>query len=502
MRKKNLLIQFRFNSHSIKVSRSHVDGYSLDKYLTLDTWAQIYTKLTDPINAYVEDTSKTPDSTSIKMNRAQLHLKISWTAIDAMHRQLTIIENLDNSNVCPLMMNVHIDVWSMIDKYKKDNKIKTESPPSTNGNGTSSKNATAKISPPKKAITTADLAVKLKLTKEIDTDEEYVPPASGNVEFLQYTPSSVTSAKSEEYMPTNGSDDADHIVSYTPTKISKSHSDDVIDAKKYGQNSKTDANRNDYNSKRDKTSIKTDAFADLFGDSDDSVGAMTRSAKKSAQQRLHVTHRKASKHTSNETKIQTNLSQWVTTKDDCNSLDDLKSMKEPNKKRRIDTSHPIEMRENIDANALKNGKEPKTDEADRMKLLSAKLDKKLEKSSRKVDTLYVFILFLLSFFFIDSTICDIIFLYSDLTLISTKEITASFKAHQTILSAIFDNYKDAPQYSFPKLGYDPIKFIETLLTADQQKAMITKMKAHFCPDEEYGITSVNLHFCLVGTDIL
>lgn len=369
------------------MNRSHVDGYSLDKYLTLDTWSQIYTKLTDPINNYMEDTTKTPVSNSIKMNRAQLCLKISWTAIDAMHRQLNIIENLDNSNVCPLMMNVHIDVWSMIDKYKKDNQIKSESSPSTNGNGMTSKSATVKLSSPKKTITTVDLA-KIKLTKEMDTDEEYVPPASGNVENgLQYTPSLVTDIKSEEYMPTNSSEDVDQIVSYTPSKIAKSHSDDAIDTKKYGQYSRTDVNRNDYNSRRDKTSTKTDAFVELFGDSDDSVGAMTRSAKKSAQQRIHVPHRKTSKHPSNETKTQSDLSKWFT-KDDGKSVEDLKSSKEPNKKRRIDTSDSLEINENIVTNGLTNGKEDKADMyTDRLKLLSAKLDKQLQNSSRKVEKL-------------------------------------------------------------------------------------------------------------------
>lgn len=96
--------------------------------------------------------------------------------------------------------------------------------------------------------------------------------------------------------------------------------------------------------------------------------------------------------------------------------------------------------------------------------------------------------------------CNIIFLCSDFKLVGPKQITATFKSHQTMLAKFFDAYKDSSQYSFPKLGYDPTKFIETLLTAEQQKAMVTKMKAHFCPDEECGITSVSLNF-LKSTDI-
>lgn len=76
-------------------------------------------------------------------------------------------------------------------------------------------------------------------------------------------------------------------------------------------------------------------------------------------------------------------------------------------------------------------------------------------------------------------------------MLSSKEIVATFPKHQTALGNYFDRYKNAPKYTFPKLGYDATKFTQTLLTEDQQKAMVTRMKEKFCPDEEYGVTPVS-----------
>lgn len=78
----------------------------------------------------------------------------------------------------------------------------------------------------------------------------------------------------------------------------------------------------------------------------------------------------------------------------------------------------------------------------------------------------------------------------NLTHLTAKQITASFINHHAMLSDVFKTYKDAPSYSFPKLGYDSNKFIQTLLTEEQQTTMVTRMKDCFCPDEEYGVTSV------------
>lgn len=83
------------------------------------------------------------------------------------------------------------------------------------------------------------------------------------------------------------------------------------------------------------------------------------------------------------------------------------------------------------------------------------------------------------------------FFVRDLMELSPKEIVATFQEHQKSLEQFFDLYKNAPEYAFPKLGYDGTKFIQTLLTENQQKAMVNKMKATFCPDEEYGVTAVS-----------
>lgn len=401
MKKKTLLVQFRFNKHTVKVRRSHVEGYTLDKYLTLDTWSQIYTKLTDPIDDYTKDETKRPESTTVKMNRAQLNLKISWTPMDSTYRQIGDMECMDSENICPMVMTVHIDMWSLIDKYKKEHQSKPEPKPATNGNGISSASsvtsATSTSSTTSTTTTAKQLPIKSPMNNEPNKsivaeiagdgkgveDEEYVPIAMADVgNGLQYTPSTVIISALDEYTPTNVGD-PEQIVTYTPTKIAKSQSDEgVRQAKKYGTSNKTDVNRNDSSSKRHRTIHKVDAMSDLFGDSDDGdVGRMTRSSKKVAQIR-NVTQRKGAKGATGDSKAQTDLSKWFSCKTDAKVI-------EANKKRRLDSvdaETPLVQTETKESNSRK---EP-ISELDRMKLLTAKLDKQVESLNRAVEPLYVF----------------------------------------------------------------------------------------------------------------
>lgn len=378
MKKKTLLIQFRFNPHAVKMRKNHFDGYTLDKYLTLDIWSQIYTKLNDPIDEYMKDETKQPRSSTIKMNRAQLNLNIEWSFMDSMSRQACKAERMDSENICPMVLTVQIAMYSMIDKYKKDNHIKAEPKQATNGATISSTPSTpskAKQTPTKSPIN-SELIKSQSNGIAVDVDEEYVPTATVPTENgLHYTPSTVSNSNSaiDEYTPPS-SGDADQVVTYTPTKIAKSQSDEgVMPTKKHAITNKTDVNRNDSRRNRE--------LADLFGDSDDTDGGrVTRSTKKNTQIR-HVTLRKEPKGIMGDMKGQPGLSKWFKCKDD-------DKLVEATKRRRLDSADSMEM----DVKPL--AKEPikkiePISEMDKMKLLSAKLDKQIENASRTVDPLYV-----------------------------------------------------------------------------------------------------------------
>lgn len=382
VKKKLLLIQFRFNGCTVKVKRNHVEGYTLDKYLTLDTWSQIYTKLTNTIDVYAANDTIKPDPSSIKMTRAQLSLRVSWSAVDPMHRQLADASDVDVAQLCPMVMNVDVTMLSLIDKYKTVRQSEKKPEPGASST-VSASNSTSSIASADSALSAASAASSapkstaakktttrtysnLKLAGSIDDDEEYVPTANATAaNGVQYTPSTVNAA-SDEYMPPTSAEV--DVVTYTPTKITKSRSDEGASRRApAASHSTTDLNRNDCVNKRSRPPSKVDAMADLFGDSEDEVARCTRSAKKTTRGD-GVTQRKRPNGGPASVKTQSNLSNWL-------------GIKEEPKKRRIEA--------NGAADAPPKTANSDATEWERLKSISDKLDRKIESSRRTVEALYV-----------------------------------------------------------------------------------------------------------------
>lgn len=288
-----LVVQFQFDTHNIKINGTHIDGLSLDKFIGLDTWEQIYLKLKEPFERYGSTIDTRLKDETISMRRAQLELRVSWRSKQAFHREIVGLE-MKNADICPYVMVVKIGMVSMLDKYKKQHSqdIATITSEKT-------------VTKPKSAVRSSDESNGARTSNssssnDIDADiEEYVP--AGNVpNSLKYTPStvSISNERSDEYSPSTQS--ADDIVTYTPTKIGdiKSHKDQN---NKQKTKIKTDLNRNDYVSKkkRNDPSKANDLFGADSDDSNDRRNANLRSANR-------INHTESSKE-----KPQPKLDNWV-----------------------------------------------------------------------------------------------------------------------------------------------------------------------------------------------
>lgn len=299
-----LLVQLQFTSHNLQISGNQVSGCSLDKYISLDCWSQIYTKLEAQLEQYKANTAIQPKEDTIRMERAQLELRISWRNLKSYHKDIASIET-KNCDLCPYVLTVKIYTISLLSKYRKLHDKKTEKTTTKTTiddvlnertqNGTSTSTASASQS---------------------TNFEEYIPAPVAQVgSSLDYTPSTVPNSSEsitpskcgppDEYTPSlhNADDGDNNDVTYTPTKI----------ARQKAKNRLHDVNRNDCSDKRKRTGSKlNDLFGGDSGDDTETNGNGTVST--TALRSL----RSAKKPTSNEIipgtpNIQPKIDTWVTT---------------------------------------------------------------------------------------------------------------------------------------------------------------------------------------------
>lgn len=346
-----MIVQYRFDSHDVKVNGGQVNGYSLDKYISLDVWSQIYTKLEIPLDKYKSNIETRLKDETILMRRAQLELMVSWKSVQPYHREIIRLDK-KNCDFCQYVMVVKIGMVSLHEKYKKQHSqeklldTNKESKPvnstqreSDNSNGTRSSNGS---------------------TNDV---EEYVPAARSNTNSsgVKYTPSTVMKSnenllKTEEYTPFTKSIE-DDIVTYTPTKISttniRSHKESTQTYKK--ENIKTDVNLNTWIEKKKSKSDAT--ICELFGDSDGEIENPNRPNLRS----------KSSVINPKTPKPQNNLDNWVNSK--------RQTSQKPTDT--IDTrKRKIDVVSSIDMNSEKPSQKPKQldEEAKKLRKLREELE--------------------------------------------------------------------------------------------------------------------------------
>lgn len=116
------MIKFKFDSY--KDAKDHrMYCHSLDKYMSLDVWKNLYEKISRPIDRYVRNESSAPSKETIPMRRSQLDLSVSWQKCDSHH--LSLLE-LAPERVYTYSMEVTVRGVSRVNEFVKTHPVTSE----------------------------------------------------------------------------------------------------------------------------------------------------------------------------------------------------------------------------------------------------------------------------------------------------------------------------------------------------------------------------------------
>lgn len=209
-----------FTPHDVKIKNESVQGCSLDKYLTLDAWSQIYIKLEHSIERASRKSIDELKEETFFIRRAQLELSISYKKSQLFHADIIKEEGIA-CDMYDLIMVIKIEMKSDLSSYK--NLKKTHSSKSLKSDDkTSAKTSANDIENGVKKFTSHSSNEELKGEKNSEEDhDEYIPSARTHIDSnVSYTPSKLSQchAKTEEYAPAAVSD-VTNAVLYSPMKI-------------------------------------------------------------------------------------------------------------------------------------------------------------------------------------------------------------------------------------------------------------------------------------------
>lgn len=391
-----LLIQFQFASlQRVKVKQNNVYGFSLDKYLTLDAWSDIYKKLNDLIERAGQKTTQLEQlkSETIRLKRSQLELKINYKKTEEFHTDI-IKQEAKSCDVCPHMMRVKIEMYTDIQGYKKGSSSKSNKADGENVSVTKI-TETSENGGGRKSNLSMDEDSKSgdTISRSTKTDDEYIPSSRSNVNAkVSYTPSKLSQCHKEanEYTPPGEIDD---IIIYSPRKIDgqktspKPYTIPKTRSKDGKIDETTDYNKNDCSNDTKSTKPSKDLQQDLFGDSDDNEMAtiVTRSARKR-------TDSKPTKPINGDNRVtkkqQGDLNDWIVNRDKSKKV----ATTSNDKKRKIDFSN----QPNVEQQAKKANPTGES-ELDRLRQLNIQFQK-INKPVVVDEILYVVDLLLLFVF--------------------------------------------------------------------------------------------------------
>lgn len=316
-------MQFQFDSYDIKVNGSQIDGCSLDKYMSLDVWSQIYAKLETIVDEYGKSIDKRPKDDTIQMRRAQLELKIVWRTMQPFYKEVVRLEKT-NVALCQFVMVVKVNTVSVIDKYKRQH----------------SQEKLSQKSQTQRKLDSSDATRSSNGSSSNDQEEEYVPSSRNNISNnLDYTPTTLTNStekkskansNTDEYTPITQIAD-DDIVTYTPTKIEQ-HKNAQL---KYKSSTTIDVNRNTCPDKKTRTD-------DLFGDSDESDIPIKSNFNLRSKSVAQTPSKSA-------VKTQKSMDSWITTRS--SKTQNPASNVDTTKKRKLDEQAAIESSHTKHSNA-------------------------------------------------------------------------------------------------------------------------------------------------------
>lgn len=398
------MVEFQFKAQDVKNGQTEA-GCSLDKYISLDVWTQIYAKLEIPLERVTSGDTPNSKSEVYSLRRAQLELRVNWCNTRTYHTHVVkhMVHDIDNNkdghiDVYPHVLMVNIIMVSALDKYKKHHSqeiqtgklLKSETRTSDNSNGSK----------------------RTSNDSSANDTEEYVPAACTTVaSSLSYTPSTLSSIStctgtstgtgiepqlsgtaSEEYTPHTmiiEEEDKSGEVTYTPTIIGKSK----IDSSGYKHKTGTanGLSRNLCPEKKKRT--ETPNIADLFGK--DSDGELEN------EQNVRPSYNRLAKQSDpvdspsrSQQKTQSNLNNWVTHRDTRKTHTSKVNERsdEGNKKRKNDALSPIE-RSSPSKSITKNKYNAKEKELESLIELRREFEAELKPAVTVDRVMYILILF-------------------------------------------------------------------------------------------------------------
>lgn len=321
------MIQFNFKYYDA--------GLSLDKYLGVDVWSQIYQKVEVKLQAYGTNVDTAVKDEIICLDRAQLELDVSWKPFRTYQKDVVRqIKGKSCDKPCDKFLNVKVRAISALDKFRKlhglektSEKKSTESidsEPSTSAGSTSAGAAENRSSNGSTS----------KSQSQSQSIEEYVPePVTDISNSLDYTPSTLSnSVENVVASPVDhGHDDDDDDV-YTPNVIGNNDSQITYTPTKIAHASKkTDLNRNDFTTQKKTKRIKSKHMMIFGGDSGDDIDKDSKSGLRREMRSTPNT----SQINSEKPKLQGKLDEWVNhtrpkrhdAKKDCDRADDKKKIR-------------------------------------------------------------------------------------------------------------------------------------------------------------------------------
>lgn len=211
---KKLLFKYIFESHKDALGQP-LNCHSLDKYMSVDAWTNLYEKIAKSVDRYVANEAKMPSKEKISMRHAQMELEVSWQKCDALH--LSMLE-LEPSEVYTYFMVVKTNAVSKVNEFMKmrsakskhdDSKKNRDLMPSgsnrcqsivvvsTENTTDSSENAKAKATAP--AAETGESLVTVCLDESSDEIEakQRVSKAAGSIDLISRLPRCPRKAKTD-----------------------------------------------------------------------------------------------------------------------------------------------------------------------------------------------------------------------------------------------------------------------------------------------------------------
>lgn len=215
---KKLVIEFKFDSFNDE--REHrMQCHSLDKYMSLDVWKNLYEKISKPIDRYVRNEWNVPSKETIPMRRSQLDLNVSWQKCDSHHLSLL---GLESERVYTYLMEVKVRGVSKVNEFVKTRSIASEHDASMENNNLPSSDSSRNHS---------DVTKSSEIPKSKVTDRAEETIASNGTVSLEKNSIELVTSKTEKHtvLPKAGSLELIAHLPYQPRKANLTTSNEIDD---------------------------------------------------------------------------------------------------------------------------------------------------------------------------------------------------------------------------------------------------------------------------------